>query len=317
MAPRWEDGQVASGVLAVEAADLDRWCREHLNSAPITELFRSGHLSIVVGVRLADEREVVVKARPDLPRLAACFDVQRRLFRAGFPCPQLLAGPAALVNGLATAEAYVPGGNPVPSIGDVAQLSAQAFASLVRLGPRTAEIASPAPPPSWAAWDHGEPGLWPRPDGSDVNLNAVEGPAWLDWAADRARKRLRASVGEVVVGHCDWLGDNVRWQGDQLLVVHDWDSVIAEREAVLAGFAAALYATTRGQLPTVQETERFLDAYEIARGRAFSGDELEQAWAAGVWTRACDAKEEQAAGQAITSLSESEARARLGRAGLS
>lgn len=45
-------------------------------------------------------------------------------------------------------------------------------------------------------------------------------------------------------------------------------------------------------------------------------DELERAWAAGVWTRACDAKEEHAARQVITSLSETQARARLRHAGI-
>ena len=36
---------------------------------------------------------------------------------------------------------------------------------------------------------------------------------------------------------------NLRWNGDKLVVVHDWDSVTADSEAVLAGFAAALYST--------------------------------------------------------------------------
>jgi len=40
-----------------------------------------------------------------------------------------------------------------------------------------------------------------------------------------------------ICGHCDWLADNLRWSGDDLLVVHDWDSVTAGSKAVLAGFA--------------------------------------------------------------------------------
>jgi hypothetical protein len=124
-------------------------------------------------------------------------------------------------------------------------------------------------------------------------------------------------MGEAVVGHCDRLADNVRWQGDELLVGHDWDSAVADTEAVLAGFAAALYSTVSpDQLATVKETTRFLAAYCDARGHAFSRDELERAWAAGLWTRASDAKEEYVAGQAIVSLSETQARARLSRAGI-
>jgi hypothetical protein len=218
---------------------------------------------------------------------------------------------------VATAETYVPGGDVLPDAERAAQLSAQAFARLIRLAPRPAEVPSLAPAPSWAAWNHGEAGLWPQPEGAEVDLNAVDGPEWLDWAAGRARDRLRAGVGEVVVGHCDWLGDNVRWQGGELLVVHDWDSAVVDTEAVLVGFAAALYSTVSSDdLPAVEDTDRFLEAYCDARGRAFSADEFERAWAAGVWTRACDAKDQHVMGHAIVCLSEAEARARLRRAAI-
>jgi hypothetical protein len=38
---------------------------EHLGSPPADEIFRSEYLSAVIGLRLADDREVVVKVRPD------------------------------------------------------------------------------------------------------------------------------------------------------------------------------------------------------------------------------------------------------------
>ena len=43
-----------------------------LGSPPAGETFRSGHLSAVVGLRLADGRAVVVKVRPDSSRMAGC-----------------------------------------------------------------------------------------------------------------------------------------------------------------------------------------------------------------------------------------------------
>ena len=74
-------------------------------------------------------------------------------------------------------------------------------------------------------------------------------------------------------------------------MVHDWDSMTADSEDVLVGFAAGLYSTVSAdELATVEDTERFLVAYRHARGRGFSADELERSWAAGVWTRAYDAK---------------------------
>jgi hypothetical protein len=77
-----------------------------------------------------------------------------------------------------------------------------------------------------------------------------------------------------------------------------------------------LYSTVSAdELATVEDTERFLVAYCQARGREFSAGELQLSWAAGVWTRAYDAKYQHAAGQPITSLSKNEARERLRRSG--
>jgi len=258
----------------------------------------------------------VVKVRPDSPRIAACVEVQRRVFQAGYPCPQPLTGAVPFGDDVATAETCIAGGAMLPSADQAARAFAEAFARLIRLAPRPTEVSTLAPAPSWAAWNHAEHGLWPRPEDPDVNLNDVAGPEWIDDAGCRARDRLRAGKSEAVIGHCDWLAGNLRWSGDELLVVHDWDSMTADSEAVLAGFAAALYSTVSAdKLATVEDTERFLVAYCHARGREFSADELERSWAAGVWTRAYDAKYQHTVGQPVTSMSENEARERLRRAG--
>jgi hypothetical protein len=205
----------------------------------------------------------------------------------------------------------------LPSADHAARAFAAAFAWLIRLAPRPAEVPTLDPAPSWAAWRHAEGGLWPRPEDPDVDLNQVAGPEWINDAGRRARARLRASESEAVLGHCDWLAGNLRWSGDALLVVHDWDSMTADSEAVLVGFAAALYSTVSAdEVATVEDTERFLLAYGHAGGREFSADELERSWAAGVWTRAYDAKCQHAVGQPITALSEHEARERLRRSGI-
>jgi hypothetical protein len=205
----------------------------------------------------------------------------------------------------------------LPSAGRSAWAFAGAFARLVTLAPRPAGVPALDPPPSWADWNHAGAGLWPHPEDSDVNLNEVAGPTWIDDTGRRARDRLRAGASEAVIGHCDWLAANLRWNGDKLLVVHNWDSVTADSEAVLAGFAAALYSTVSvNQLATVEETQRFLVAYCDAHGRELSADELELSWAAGVWTRAYDARCQHAVGQPVRSLTENAARERLHRAGI-
>ena len=301
----------------VDPVRLARWCEEHLGSPSAGEIFRSGNLSAVIGLRLADSRAVVVKVRPDSPRMAACVEVQRRLFESGYPCPAPLTGALPFGAGVATAEAYVPGGDLLPSAGRSAWAFAGAFARLLTLAPRLAEVPALDPPPSWADWNHAGAGLWPRPEDPDVNLSEVAGPAWIDEIGRRARDRLRAGASDAVIGHCDWLAANLRWSGDKLLVVHDWDSVTADSEAVLVGFAAALYSTVSVNEPaTVEETQRFLLAYCDAHGRKLSADELERSWAAGVWTRAYDARYQHAVGQPVLSLTESAARERLHRAGI-
>lgn len=309
-----ENGCVAFELPAVDAASLSKWCELQLGCPAESELFRAGHLARVIGTRLADGREVVVRVRPAAPRIAACTQVQRRLFDSGYPCPQPLAGPAPLGEHEATAESHIPGGVLLPGSGRAARPFAEALAQLVHLAPRPEYLPSLAPAPAWAAWNHNQRGLWPWPVELDVNLNQAGGSAWIDAAGQAARHKLREGQGQAVIGHCDWITDNLRWQGSRLLVAYDWDSVIADSEAVIAGLAAAIYLYP--DLPTVTETRDFLDAYATARGRPFSPVELQRCWAAGVWTRAFDAKEQQAGGQPVTSLTEDEARERLRRAGL-
>jgi hypothetical protein len=158
---------------AIDPARLAQWCMEHLGSPPAVEIFKSGYLSAVIGLRLADDREVVVKVRPDSTLTSTST---RWPVRSG---------------------STMPGAVPVTGC----------------------KLASP----------------------------------------------------DAVIGHCDWLAGNLRWSGDALLVVHDWDSMTADSEAVLAGFAAALYSTVNAdELATVEETERFLVEYCHARGVAGS-----------------------------------------------
>jgi len=97
-------------------------------------------------------------------------------------------------------------------------------------------------------------------------------------------------------------------------VVWDWDSVISASEAAVAGLVSAIYpATNLGTEATVEESEAFLDAYQTARRRRFSDDELSEAWAAGLWSRAFDAKKEVASQGELVPLTELEALERLRR----
>lgn len=297
-----------------DAASVAAWCERHLGSPAEGELFRTGHLTRVIGVRLADGREVVVRIQSPASRIAACTAVQRRLSESGYRCPRPLAGPAPLGQYEATAESCIPGGAMLPDSGRDARPFAAALAELVRLAPMPWQVPSLSPAPAWTAWNHGQSGLWPRPVEVDADLNQLPGPGWLDEAGRAARQKLQEGQDQAVIGHGDWITDNLRWHGNQLLVAYDWDSVVADSEAAIAGFAAAIYLYPAP--PTVTETRDFLDAYATARGRPFSPGELQRCWAAGAWTRAFDAKEQLASGNRVIGLTRDEIRERLHLAGV-
>jgi hypothetical protein len=279
-------------VSPIAQANLDAWCARWLGSTPEAVLFEAEHLSAVVGLRLADGREVVVKARPRARRIDTCVEVQRRLWTAGFPASEPLAGPAPLGALTATAEVYVAGGAPLRRTAGDIERSASALARLVRAAPEITAIGSLEPAPPWVGWDHGGKCTWPWPDDRDVDLNDPPGAAWLEDLGRRARERLAASDLPLVVGHADWEAQNLRWVDGCLHVVHDWDSIAARSEAALAGAASAVFTVIAGPLDaaTVEESAAFLDAYETARGRAWSDEERQVAWAAGLWLRAFDAR---------------------------
>jgi Phosphotransferase enzyme family len=301
----------------VGAEALAEWCSRWLGAPPAAELFGTGNLSTVKGLRLADGREVVVKVRPSMPRLAGCAVVHRALWRAGFPCPEPLVDLQPLDGFAASAEALVPDVDQPPDV-ELAALSAAGLARLVELAPIPGSVPSLTPSPSWVGWDHIEPGLWPRSDDVDADLNAYPEPQWLDRVAAAVRDSLRASASDPVIGHGDWHPDNLRWQGPALIAVHDWDSVICQPEPAIAGFAAVSFLGIDPPRPlaSVEDSTAFLDAYQQACGRRWTPEDCAASWAAGLWQRAVDAKTHSLDADAEQILTRHEARARLSRAGL-
>lgn len=270
------------------------WCQRQLGAEPVQELFRSGHLSLVVGLRLADQRRVVVKGRPAAARLAGCMAVQQALALAGFPCPRPLTGPQQLDGLLVTAEELVAGGEQLADQTDAAGLFAGLLADLVRLAPLPRAVPPLVPSPPWVGWDRQAAELWPEADDLAVDLNRHRGPGWLEETAARVRARLAGVPLAAVVGHGDWESQNIRWRGRRALVVHDWDSVVAQPEAAVAGQAAAVWpaAGGPGQAASIEQTEQFLAAYAQARGGDGPAPELQVAWAAGLWVRCFNAKKD-------------------------
>jgi len=270
------------------------WCRLWLGGTEPTDvLFHQGHLSQVMGLRLANGVAVVLKLRPPTARLAACVLVQRHLWAAGFPCPEPLAGPAPLGTLSATAEVLMEGGSQLPLTEDSPRLFAEALARLVTLAPPVASLPTLEPSLPWVGWDHDQKGTWPEPDDIEADLNAHVGPRWIEDAGARVRRRLmQPSTLPIVVGHADWESQNLRWVKGRLHVVHDWDSIVSQWEATIAGAASAVFTATGASntSASVKQSESFLAAYAHARGYPWTDEERELAWAAGLWVRVFNAK---------------------------
>lgn len=129
----------------------------------------------------------------------------------------------------------------------------------------------------------------------------------------------------LVLGHVDFYQGNLRWNTDgTLFAIDDWDSISSLPEAALVGCAAVSFRPgPDGFGPVglpgteVDDTEEFLARYAAASGRVFSREELEVAWAAGLWQRAFDAAKRLALGALDSARAQvRDADERAARAGL-
>jgi len=251
---------------------------------PATEaLFLVSHLSDVVGVRVADGREVVLKRRVDeLGRAGACVRAQELLASHGFPCPPPLTEPVFADGFVVHAEAFVGRGeietdDSPAAAGRSAVLLADLIGRLSAL-----DAPPPLPNPEWVRWDS----LPERQARSSA-------PGWIDETQGRLRDKLAACRLQPVVGHVDWEAQNMRWERSEPLVVHDWDSLAWLPEAAIAGTASGVFAS-HGQptLAPLASSTAFLEAYQRERGARFSRGEEEIAWAASLWVALHNARDE-------------------------
>jgi hypothetical protein len=73
--------------------------------------------------------------------------------------------------------------------------------------------------------------------------------------------------------------------------VHDWDSLAWQPEAALVGAASGAFASaTPPTLAPAESSAAFLTTYQDRRGRRFTVEEQEIAWAASLWPAAHNAR---------------------------
>jgi len=313
-----DEGVAPAAAVAADPLLVD-WCRRHLGSPPVGQFFGVQRLSAVHGLRLADGRSVVLKVREALDRQLACTVVHEAMWQAGIPCPRPLAGPVPLAEG--DAEVWVTGGEGPASVdartlavnaetwegegvAGVGALGAAGYARLlarmVAAAPAVDGLTTLLPPAPWLNWDHGDPSrVWPPPASErwDPHRIDAEIDPVVHEVARRARARLLApdvSTLPRVAAHGDFEAQNCRWvrgMDDQpRLVIHDWDSVVAMPEAVLAGNSAFTYVSVLDcEISSLEQNDGFLAAYAAERGRAWSELEWQVAHAAGAWVGAYNA----------------------------
>jgi hypothetical protein len=263
---------------------LPAWCLDHLGGTPTEVLFRLESTSVVLGLRLVDGAEVVVKVREDDGRASSCVAAQGRLAAAGFPCARPLTSVVGVGSLAVHAEEFRPGGEMLAGDSpDVAACYAEVFARLMGELDGLA-VAPPLPNPRWVRWDHTDSGVWPSLEPlDDRDQSAV--PAFVVDTAERARARLLASGLPCVLGHADFEAQNLRWHGREV-----W--------AACGAFASAGQPT----LAPIDSSDAFLVAYQDIRGRRFTAVEQEIAWAASLWPAAHNARWEALHGDAPVSI---------------
>ena len=275
---------------------LGAWIHDRLGS-PIEKVrFRSGRIDVVWGVELRDGRPIVLKthrAPVDVDATRAAIDAQLLLSSAGYPCSTPLAGPDDVGGRVLTAETLIEGATPDGRDPAARRLLAGGLVRHIELLRGRTDLARRAGPgPSWCRYQSGP---WPVPHDTLVDFRStVSGFEWLDVFGQRAADQILAhrDAGEVVVGHADWYAGNTAMADGALVGTFDWE-LVADAEAVIAGFAAACYAassTGGGGLSTPEEAAVFLGDYDRARARPLSARERRTAAGAAAWILAFNAR---------------------------
>ncbi|MER7438789.1 phosphotransferase [Pseudonocardia alni] len=249
-------------------------------------------MSSVLGMRLTDGSEAVVKVREDDGRGAGCVRVQAQLAERGFPCPRPLTRAVTSDGMVVHAEEFRPGGEVWGGDSpEVAGRYGQVFGWLLE-ELQNVQAGPLLPNPRWVRWDHPGPGVWPSIAFLDEKDQSLV-PQFVSEVAQRARSRLRAADAPCVLGHADFEAQNLRWKGPTLWAIHDWDSVAWQPEAALVGAASGAFPRLPGEPPslaTIASSEAFVEAYQQVRGRSFTAEEQELVWAASLWPVAHNAR---------------------------
>jgi len=277
------------------AAIVDDFCHEHLGARVAGYEFFATSIGSVHGLRLEDDRRVVLKAHRQwvsIDHLAAVQQVQTRLADSGFPAPRPLLGPTSLGHGVAVVETLLDRGTRADAHDPVVRRTVAA--GLARLIKQSTPLTRL---PGLAGWRAGHDRLWREPHDARFDFaNTSEGAEWIHrLAADASHRLDEHATGPPVVGHSDWRVEHLRFDRGELSVAYDWDSLAVAPEPVFAGAAAHAFTADwtidrADQVPDLAESLAFLTDYQVARGGPFDDAQRRVASAALVATLAYAAR---------------------------
>src|SRR4051794_7212520 len=182
---------------------LDGACRTTLGAALADGFLYEVSVGVVIGCRLEDGREVVVKGHQ--PRwtpafIAAVKRIQAALHAQGYPCPRPLDAELRVGDATLLAESVLldPGASPLTAT--TRDALATGLAGLVERCRRFDEPAL-GEHPLRVAFD----GPFPDPHSPIFDFERTSvGAEWIDDIALRARRLVEEDTSALVIAHTDW-----------------------------------------------------------------------------------------------------------------
>lgn len=276
---------------------IHRYVSDQLRTRVREVLFDTGAIGAVFGLRLMDDRDVVVKAyqpAADLDRLVEVTRCQTILNRRGFPCAAVIR-PPCVIEGIPIVTEELRERTATGSPHDLAAVDILA-GGLARQIQLLRDVDGSRLTPGRPAWANWEVGAWPDPHHPLFDFTKpATGYEWLDEWADEHAAVLRDACKALpyLIGHTDWVWQNVAVRDDRLAAGYDWDSLAFFPEAVVVGLSAGAFtqgSPTPPDAPRWIEVLAFLDAYQRRRGLPFNQVETHAARHAARWVRCYNAR---------------------------
>ncbi len=275
---------------------LDGYVYQQLGSQIARLRFRAGRIDAVWGVDLDDGRAIVIKThRPpaEFEPLRVVAETLHVLNAAGFPCPTPLSGPDGIDGHVITTQTLLSG--EIPDGRDLTNraLLASGLAQHIELLRHHPDLISRVG--AGPSWCHYAAGPWPVPHDTLVDFSSTTpGYEWLDQFGRRASEQVltHRDADAVVVGHADWYAGNTVVADGRLVGTFDWE-LVADTEAVIAGFAAACYGqrgTSAGGTSTPEQVADFMRDYDAARAEPLTQSARRTAAGAAAWICAFNAR---------------------------